>query len=297
MIKKEKDYVTLTNPKYDTPGTSLLVFHFEPQKGENAERQLAQAKIQIDSIDGKDVYSIDGYFSEKISDQMREISRNASFSRKSYGSLEGKEKGESPAQSMNNQEKWEFFAKPPQAIEELYGLFGLIGSKLDAKVSTLPWDLCDAKLCASAFATNRLERCSSESMNTGKHTDYDPVKGLPFAIPILSSEEKKYHPSNFINGEAGKPLLVSAMLYVTEDNFCPEFGLGTIFCENSGEVAKRLNCQHMRICIFEGDILHSIEKSNIPDNIHTWRISFVFKLMINPNRLNVDLKNKLREIL
>ncbi len=297
-IRKEKDSVTLLNDRYNTPNTSLLLFHFEPHPYVSSDLRLKDCSIQHNSIEEKDLYIFDQFFLESESANLRTYSKNATFSRSSYACQESREKGEEPARSMNNKEKWEFFAKPPQPIKEVYKLLGMFANRINADISTLPWDLCDQSICASAVATNKLERASKESMEMGKHEDFNTEKGIPFGIPILYEKEKTFYPGNFINGAPGNPWLVSLMVYATEDNFLiPEYGLGTIFCKKDGEIAAKADCCHMRFVLFEGDILHSIEESKIPPEISTWRVSYVFKLIINPREANQSMKTAFHELL
>lgn len=297
-IRKEKDSVVLLNERYNTPNTSLLLFHFEPLPFVSSDLRLKDCSIEHFSVEKKDIYIFDNFFIEKEGISLRDYSRNATFSRSSYGSQESREKGEEPARSMNNKEKWEFFAKPPQPIKEIYKLLGLLALRMNADICTLPWDLCDQNICASAVATNRLERVTKESMDMGKHEDFNTEKGIPFGIPILYEKEKKFFPGNFINGDPGKPWLVTLMVYATEDNFLvPEYGIGTIFCKKNGEIALRGDCRHMRFVLFEGEILHSIEESKIPSQINTWRVSYVFKLMINPREAGKSMKTAFYDFL
>lgn len=64
------------------------------------------------------------------------------------------------------------------------------------------------------------------------------------------------------------------------------------FCKNNGEIASRADSVHTRFVLFEGDIIHSIEESKIPEtaSTHVWRISYVFKLLINPRQENQSMK-------
>ncbi len=276
------------NDRYNTPNTSLLLSHFDPAPPpppphSSSESRLKECSIQRTSIEDKDLYIFDKFFTENESADLRTYSRNASFSRNSYACQESREKGEEPARSMNNKEKWEFFAKPPQAIKEIYKLLGILSHRTNADISTLPWDLCDQNICASAVATNKLQSASRESMEMGKHEDFNTEKGIPFGIPVLYKKEKAFFPGSFVNGAPGNPWLISLMVYATEDNFlATEYGMGTIFCKKNGEIASKADCRHMRFVLFEGDILHSIEESKIPPEVSTWRVSYVFKLIINP---------------
>lgn len=297
-VRKEKDSVTLLNERYNTPNTSLLLFHFEPSLYQSSEERLKECSIKQSTIEGKHLYIYDNFFLENESEAIRTYSRNASFSRSSYASDESREKGEEPARSMNNKEKWEFFAKPPQPVKEIYKLFGMIAQKINADISTLPWDICDQKICASAVATNRIERVSRESMDMGKHEDFNTEEGVPFGIPVLYSKDQAHFPGKFVNGAEGNPWLVSFMLYATEENFQGlDYGMGTIFCKKNGENVTTADCQNGRFVLFEGDILHGIEESKTPTGVHTWRISYVFKLIINPKQPNRSMKKAFHELM
>ncbi len=145
--KIQKDQVVLLNERYNTPGTSLLTFHFEPYEYISSLIRLKEASVQHIGVEKKDVYVFDNLFSESESKELRNFSKNATFSRTSYASHESRGKGEVPALSMNNKEKWEFFTKPPQAVKEVYKLLSLFAYKIDGDISTLPWDLCDQNIC------------------------------------------------------------------------------------------------------------------------------------------------------
>jgi hypothetical protein len=55
-------------------------------------------------------------------------------------------------------------------------------------------------------------------------------------------------------------------------------------------MALRADCRNMRIIFFEGDIFHSMEESRIPDNVKTWRVSYVFKMVMNPREKDQNIK-------
>lgn len=290
-IRKDKDSIVLLNERYNTPNTSLLLFHFEPTLYPSSMRRLKGCSIQHHSVEDKDVYLFDDFFLMQECTDLRTYSRNAAFSRMSYASQSSREQGEEPARSMNNKEKWEFFAKPPQVIQETYKLLSTLAEQMDADISTLPWDLCDQNICASAVATNRLESVSKESMDMGKHEDFNTQTGIPFGIPVLYPSDKTMYPGNFENGSSGYPWLVSLMVYATEENFlAPDYGIGTIFCKKNGEVAVKADSRNARFVLFEGEILHSIEESRIPAGVKSWRISYVFKLIINPRKAGQSMK-------
>lgn len=296
-IRKENNSILLLNERYNTPNTSLLLFHFEPHSYASSAARFHDCSIQRHSIQGKELYIFDDFFLPSECDDFRTYSRNATFSRSSYASHDSREQGEEPARSMNNKEKWEFFAKPPLVIREIYKLLGWLAHQVNADISTLPWDLCDQSICASAVATNRLEKVSKASMDMGKHEDFNTGTGIPFGIPILYNPTKTFYPSRFENGAPGYPWLVSLMVYATEDNFiAPDYGIGTIFCKKEGAIAAKADSRHARFVLFEGDILHSIEESRIPPDVKTWRISYVFKLIINPRSAMNSIKQQFYDV-
>lgn len=290
--KIRKDATVLLNDYFKNPNTSLLIFHFEPQTSHSTDSRLKGCSVQHVSIDGKDLYIFDDFFTASEGKELQDFSRSTSFSRQSYGSPEAIQKGQQPAYSMNGKERWQFFSNPPKAIQELYKLFGQLGARLNADVTTLPWELVDQGAHGSpSVIANKLERASSESMGAGKHQDYNPEKNTFFAIPVLYSNKGEVHPSSFVNGEAGRPWMVSVMVYATEEGFLQEYRMGTAFYQKNGELAERVDCRNMRLVFFEGDIFHSMEESKIPVDVKTWRVSYVFKLILNPVGKDQNIKS------
>ncbi len=288
--KITKDMLSLLDDYYAHPNTSTLIFRFEPHLFDSMKSRLQSSSIKHASIAGKDLYLLDDFFSKTEGAEMQHFSKIATFSRNSYGSPEAIAKGEKPALSMNGKERWQFFAAPPAAITEVYKLLGFLGARLNADITTLPWELCDQFSHGSpAVIANRLEEASVESRELGKHQDCNPEGRVSFGIPVLYSQEKEFHPNTFISGSVGKPWLISIMVYTTDEGFLPEYCMGTVFYDRE-EIALRVNCSNMRLVLFEGDILHSIEESKIPPGIKTWRISYVFKLIANPKDPTVSVK-------
>jgi hypothetical protein len=295
MKNVKKVSTTLTNTHYNTSKTSSIAFRFEPYLNTFLETRMRTCSIQHSSIENKDIYFIDNFFSHNEAETMRKYAAQATFSRNSYGSPEAIDKGEEPARSMDNKERWSFFSHPPEPIDQLYQFFGMLAHCLDVDVTTLPWELCDAKGIGSASViVNFLEKMTHESMELGKHRDCDPSSGISFGVPVLY-ETGQFHPSPFINGAIGKPWLISVMLYVTDAAFLPEYRLGTVFYNEREELALKADCLPMRIVIFEGDIIHSIEASQIPASIKTWRVSCVFKLVLNPKTPHQSIKRSFSE--
>lgn len=295
--KVRKDQAVLLNKRFDTPKTSMIIFHFEPGPFASPKMRLENCSLEHASIAGKDVYILDDFFLEEESEELHEATSKAQFSRSIYADHESNEKGEIPSRSMDNKERWMFFANPPKAIKELYKLLGLIAYELKADITTLPWDLCDANICAPAFATNWIEYRSPESSVLGRHKDYNTEKGVAFGIPVLYSKEQNLYPSQFVNGEPNKPWLVSLMVYTMNKNFRADYGMGTAFFTDDGERVLDAECRNMRVILFEGDIIHSIEKSTVPPDVKTWRVSYVFKLCINPREANSDMKRDFSKLM
>lgn len=288
--KISKVSTILTNPHYNTPGTSLLMLKFDPHLFEDVWDQLGSSSIQHASLSGKDIYLIDHLFQEEEREELRGHSQKSSFSRNSYGSLQGKEKGEKPARTMNTKERWGLFTHPPKALSKLYKLLNTLSYKLNADITTLPWELCDLQgLGSPAVIINFLDGASLESMDFGKHKDSNPEQGLAFGVPNLY--EERLHDSAFVNGSKGKPWVISAMLYSTSSDFLPEYRLGTAFYQDD-HLALKASCLDTRLVLFEGDIVHTIEASNFPLDSSPWRVSYVFKLILNPRKQEACVKRE-----
>jgi hypothetical protein len=288
--KIKKGSAVLNSDYYNTPKTSLMIFHFESVPFPSILSRLKKCTIQHASIDSKEFYLFDHFFEKTEGEELRQFFENASFSRHSYGSPESIEKGEKPAASMNNKERWDLFSSPPPPINELYKLFNFLASALEAEITTLPWELVHKDTGSPSVIANFHREISKSSQDIGKHQDCNPEEGVLFNIPILYSSENKFHENHFINGSIGKPWLVSMMLYSTALNFLPAYKMGTVFYKDSGEAALKADCLHTRLVFFAGDIFHSPEESFIPEGLNTWRTSYVFKLLINPKRIDQSLK-------
>ena len=292
----QKTSLTLINPSYQTPKTSMLSFSFPPHPHTSSQKRLENSKIEYQSIDNKAIYLLDDFFSKEEGEIVQQYSKSASFSRNSYGSPEAIIKGEKPARSMDGKERWNFFSKPPHPVYEIYRLLSFLSNRLDAHISTLPWELCDAEGHGSpSVIGNFIEQATKESMLLGKHQDSNPQKGLPFAIPVLYAPNPTSHPTSFENGSKGLPWIVTVMLYTHAENFHSKYRMGTTFYDRSGNTLS-VEVRNMRLIFFESDLFHTIEDSHIPEDTSTWRVSYVFKLLINPTK-EIDLKKKFRECL
>lgn len=296
--KIKKETATLLDDFYLHPSTSLLQFRFEPEGFPSTVARVRQSSVKRASIAGKDLYLFDDFFLQPEGEGLRHFSETTTFSRNSYGSPEAIQRGEKPAGSMNGKERWRFFSQPPAAIAEVFKLFAMLSDELDAEVMTLPWELCDETAHGSpAVIANKLEEASLESVGLGKHQDCNPAGRVSFGIPILYSQENEFYPQKFINGAEGNPWLISLMVYATAPGFLPEYRLGTVFYDENEKIALRVNCLNMRLVLFEGDLFHSIEESNIPIEVKTWRISYVFKLIVNPKNRDCSVKKAFSDLL
>jgi hypothetical protein len=296
-FKMRKDMAVVTSERYKTPKTSPLIFHFEPQEYVSSGLRLQDCTIEHHLIEGKDVYFFDDFFLESEKKTLRAFSAAATFGKDIYADHSSKEKGEEPAKAMGNKEKWTFFANPPDEVKEIYKLLSFFAARLDADVTTQPWELYDKDICTPAVATNWVESMSCESMKLGRHDDYDTQEGIAFGIPILYAKEGGIHPNQFVNGAPGKPWLVTIMFYATSKEFKPEYGMGSIFCTKDGEIALRGACGHMRFVLFEGDIVHGVEESRLPPDVNVWRVSYVYKLTINPKKEGASMKQAFYDLL
>lgn len=276
-----KSSTVLLNSLFDTPKTSLLLFQFQPHLYESSISRLKSCSLKKHTMEDKSIYFFDDFFTLKEGKELQDFSQTTTFSRKSFGSLEGMERGEKPALSMNNKERWSFFSHPPKMVKEVYKFLSTVGAKLDVEVSLLPWELCDQNTGSPSVIANYLEEASFSSTNYGKHKDADSEKGIAFGIPCLYSENKEYHGNKFVNGDKGKPWLVSLILYATDKKFLPQYGMGTVFYDSNDQIVQA-DCLNSRMVLFEADIFHSISESKIPEGMKTFRVSYVLKLMMNP---------------
>ncbi len=283
MSELKKSTTFLTNANYNTSTTLLTLFHFE-----SGSFHRKATKIQHTSIQGKDVYVLDGLFQEKESLELRKIMSQKAFDIKVFSSVQSLEKNEKPCRSLSPKDRWQFFSHPPKAVSELFNFFAMIANRLDIEVMTHPWNL-SSKMCnAPAFFINFLEEVSFKQAQIGLHEDYNTETGISFGIPNLYTDA--FHDCHFVNGDEGKPWLITVMLYSTSKGYCPEYGMGTGFYQKDGKRALLADCIDMRLVFFEGDILHATEPSHFPPNIQPWRISYVFKLTLNPKKKSQNIK-------
>jgi hypothetical protein len=292
-IKKYK--TALLDDVYNHPKTSCLMFSFETEKKSKIGLKLLQSQIVHVNLQGKSLYVFDNFFQKKDAKEMKAFFEASSFSRSSYGSAAAVLQGERPAKTMNGKERYMLFEKPPGAIQEVFKLLGYIALQTQTQITTLPWELCDKDgNGSSAIIVNKLERSTPTSRELGRHKDVNPEKKISFGIPKLYQAGELFE-STFTNGAPGKPWLVTLMLYTTASNYCDSYQMGTVFYRNTGPLAIRLRCRDMRIVLFEGDIEHSIEESSIGEEVVTWRVSTVFKLVINPTSAAQSAKNSVEQ--
>ena len=298
--KIRKDKTVLVGDYFDSPQTSLLLFHFEPNDFNSSFNRIKTCSINHASIENKDIYVFDGLFNEGEREELRDFFGKAVYNKTSYGNTESIEKGEKPAYSMDTKARWGLFSRPPQSIQELHKLLSFFANQLDAQITTQPWELSHQsegvpKVIPSVIVNYHNEAISKANMDFGKHQDYKPEKGIFYGIPNLYHEG--YHENQFVNGAPGKPWLVSLMLYSFSESFLPEYLMGTAFYKPDGEPVLQVNCEDARVVLFEGDIHHSPEESKIPEGIKLWRTSYVLKLIVNPTKENQCVKKTFKELL
>jgi len=286
----------LTESSYDAHESILTTFHFKPGLFESTERRLKEAHKLHLIIEGKDLYVLDNFFSEEEEKMMRQISQSLDLEVPVFGATKSLGKVQSKVRCMNNRERWKLFSNPPEPFQELYRLFGFFSEKFHAEVSTQPWVLSSESSSLPAFVVNYHEELSHEDERGYKHCDYNPEKGVCFAIPNLHTQERGFHKLNFVNGDVGKPLLLTAMLYSTSEKYHPEYGLGTAYYDHTGKKVFSSDCIDMRLVLFEGDIMHGVEASHLPAE-GAWRISYVFKLLFNPKSPTQNIKESLKELI
>jgi len=279
----KKDKVQITHDTYLHPKTNPLVFKFSPAINPEINERSAQTQKKCLFIDHKPIFFMDHFFNQEELISLRNYSLSASFSNNIYGSTESISDGEIPAKAMNSQERWHFFTNPPLAVNQLFHWLSHLAAKLNVEIMTLPWELSNDTTNSPAIATNFLYQMSTTSSQLGIHKDYEPEKLIPFAIPQLYNSSATHFANQFINGAAGHPWMVTIMLYAAHENFEPGYGMGTLFYDDNKQLKHRVDCQHGRIVLFEGDIFHSIEPSFAPPSGEIWRLSYVFKLIFNPN--------------
>lgn len=299
-LKIKKDKTVLIGDYYQSPKTSLLIFHFDPENFSSSKLRMDRCPVTHLSIDHKDLYTFDGFFQPKEKGELRDFFANASYSRTSYGTAESIEKGEKPAYSMNTKERWDFFAHPPISIQEVHKLLSYLAYQLDVDITTMPWELAIGStsiVLPSVIVNYHNVDVSQESMKLGKHQDFNPEKGLFFGVPVLYGKEGEWHDTHFSNGTPGKPWFVSMMLYSTSEDFDPSYGLGTVFFTKAGELVTQVKCTDGRLVLFEGDIFHGPEASTLPPTGKPWRISYVLKLIFNPRHPDQDVKKVLFDLL
>ncbi|MES2272595.1 MAG: hypothetical protein V4487_00185, partial [Chlamydiota bacterium] len=260
----KKDSAILINDVFKHPKTNLLIYHFEPHPFKSPELRMKDCTIECTSVSGKEIYVFDNFFQDEEAKELRQFSKTASFSKGVFGDYEEGEGRRQYANAMDSKERWLFFSKPPQTMKEIFKFLSFLSLKLNAQISTLPWELCHETTSFTAVSTNFVKEVPPGSMNVGKHWDYKPEEGLAFGIPVLHAKEKSYHIGNFTNGAAGKPWMVSLILYSAAENFQPEYGMGTVFFKDETEIGFRTDCKDARLILFEGDLLHSLEESRLP---------------------------------
>ena len=289
LLKKK---FVATNEIYDQEKSSLLYFLFPSSFCANIDSRLKKSSVIHKKLNNQHVYCIDGFFDLFEADVLAKFSAESIFSDLSYGTLEAAALGEKPSMTLNAQERWNFFIQPPNPIKVIYSLFSHLARVLDIEISTMPWMLFNGIAGSCAVIANKVLSVKQESTIKGKHKDVDPTKKLAFETPCLYGD--KPFTGSQINGQTGYPYYLTVMVYSNASNFNENYEMGTSFFFQDGKMIQAI-CRNMRIVIFEGDIFHSIGASNFSEDIDTWRVSYVFKIILNPKSPTQNIVDLLME--
>lgn len=216
--------------------------------------RLETCDFFANDIDGRLIVEIDNYFTEEESALFR-----------------------NPLEALT------FFSAPPPAFTEIYRLLAGLGHKIGATFTTL----------SPSFSVNFLDGNSRENRDNNIHADIETEKGVPYPIPKLYAPGK-FFPQKFVNGARGNPLCLTLTLYACADNFMPQYLMGTLYYDKMGEPVYCTSSEHMRMVLFESDIMYTAQESNIPEPIDTWRAAYVCKLLINPHAEGQCLRSLLQ---
>lgn len=265
-LKEENDlksrYAYLSN-------TESIVYTSYPYQ--SSQLRLKSAKLKMRLFSGLMQLQIDNFFTNKESAELRRVGEFSRTSELTFPvNTMSVMMGEKPPKIMNEDDRLQVFKQPPAALDAVHKLFSFFGSALNVDISTFPWGLVS---CGNNFVLS----VDKGSEDAGWHQDYDPNNGLPFSIPKRYKEED--YPSVFDNGRASCPWMLTVLVYTTAENFKTEWGMGTRFQDLQG-VKTTVECEHMRMVIFEGNISHTLQQSFILPGINTWRNSFVYKIIL-----------------
>lgn len=244
-----------------------LFFDHVPNNGSIERLKSANVKIYDFGVKGNGPYpalTIDGFFYPvETVDAVNCIKAIQLPTRVCSSELD-----DCPAKTWKPSTGHQLLEKDPiLAMNAVHHLFGFIGAEIGARVHMQK----DSGHVLS-FVSNYIESMSREASEAGIHADY-------------------FH---FLNGRIGQHWLITAMLYVTNEDFdAADRGMGTIFI-SPDKTRTVIKCQQMRLVIFQGDVQHTLEPSkNVEDEgakemNPTWRISITWKLVLVPEPGNSE---------
>lgn len=242
-------------------------------------RLTTTAQMDLTLLEGRMLLQIDHFFTKAEGDELRNILVNGDHSVSYPTSAKSFAKGEKPPKSLGEENLRYLLTKPPSAVDAVHKLFSFVAAELNVDISTHPWHSSPSYPLANNFLTTY----DANSASMGWHQDYDPkVDGTVFSLSRKLDDKTKYFDRYFVNGSPGNPWMLSLILYSTAENFKPQYGMGTKF--NSLMAAKEtiIACEHMRMALFEGDICHAIQEDLLPENVKTWRNTFVWRITLRP---------------
>lgn len=283
-----KDNTVVMNPTVApyVVGDLKTLFVFDQNPSGSNER-MSRANTQFFQVGGKPVFIIDGLFTANESQESRTWVASKPFDAYSYSSRQSQEAGERPALGFNIQTSWQALESPPNFLQKVYNFLSWVSEETGLIIATQPFDI-HRKLCIVA---NYVESVSKTSMLTGLHTDYNPSNFNYFTVHKAFNPKKAYPLEKFQNGTPDRPFLFTLMLYLASETLQESHGMGTVLQNYKSEPTEESTCispKHMRLVIFQGDILHGIQQSFTDEGENIWRASIVLKLFSHAREKGQD---------
>lgn len=252
-----------------------LSWQFQAYPYLTIQNRLAQAGLQPYLIDDKVLVTVDGLFLESEGEELRKFFKEEQPTIPFASQPDSIAKGEKPPKRFPTDRLFELFENPMPSLDLVHKFFSYIGFKLKMDVSTHPRLWVEFPI---PFANNYLTEANAITEREGWHADYQTAAGLLFDLSKKCAPG--YYSRQFLNGKDDQPFLLSILLYTTSENFDPEFGMGTVFGDKKDPL--KIACKHMRLVIFEGDIMHATQQSYLPEGVTAWRNSFVWRIVFRP---------------
>lgn len=284
---REMGRCSLSDSYLDLPAKGLSLSHvFHTYPYSTVQQRLSSAQMDLRYLGDKLLLQIDHFFNQSEGDELRKIFSSVSYPKRFGTDKQQQMFGEKPAKCLGEENLKYMLSNPPAAADIVHKLFAYMGAVLNVDVSTHPWNPI------YTLTNNFMNKNSKESAALGWHQDYDPSHdGTLFSLSKKLNDKTQYYPKNFKNGSPGNPMLFSIILYTTAENFKPEYGMGTKFKSPLTTLETIIPCEHMRIALFEGDLLHCIQEDFLSQGINTWRNTLVWRITLRPKgESNISIK-------